>query len=270
MFSIKHLIYPLFLTFAILFLRLGFAQKEPAYMEREGEKGEEVQAIDSGYVVAYGKLLSRPYYVTISDDTIRINGVAYSPKPPNPNPPVYPQPSDTSLRIAALMTEMQEVIFALYKDYPAPKAREMVLQQYSKNPLVSEIKYDDKMKQFHVIFFDRRVGWSFDTEEKIQPLWMPSPEEREANRKSYQEGIQWQLRHGQMILFAYSYTMTIHREDGDNILGIVCDIKRGIIGAEGGKSRLMDVLKVGGGESYEEKIVQDIIDNVSTWNCNSR
>ena len=266
MFSIKSLPHVLIISLTILYSLYCFAQEDPGYIDEKEAKGEEIQEINSGYVVMHGILLPRPYYVSLRDDTIRINDIPFRPLAPDPNPPVYryPQLNDTAEQIIALMSEMREKIIELFEEYPEERAEMEVFREYARNPLIRDMIYIECERRFYVVYEGTRMSWSFYTYNRTTTYSrIPSHDEIMVHRKVGYERIQSRLKRGNMTFRDYGREKVIHEEDAIKIIQIVCSLKQGIIGADVGRERILDIL-------HDEEITQDIIDNVDSWTCDNK
>jgi hypothetical protein len=251
-----------FIILLMISLRL-FAQEVPAYMYlKEEPKGEEGKGIQTGYVVAYGEKIPPPYFVTVSGDTLKINGILVRPplKDPNERPLVthWEKLSDEQRGLASH-------IESIYKGYlgemEEKQAQERLIREFKTHPLISTLYFSRDGKFLYIDFSDGRF---LPTTVKSRQLFFPpSPPGEEPDlakeRREQAEEYRCALRNGGMVLFGYiGLPMTCSGEIAKKVTDIVIRVKRGDLTAEEGEQRMDDLLH------YKHR-VKEIIGKVNTW-----
>ena len=275
MFSSKSLIYILLVAFIVLCSHCCYAQGEPAHMNREGEKGEEVQGINSGYVVAYGKLLPRPYYVTIRNDTVWINNAAYQPVLTDPNLTVgMPEISDSIRKKAELGGSIQNDYVKYYQTYGLEKAQVMLKEKYLGIPLVSELCYKtfadsigeivEKYDGFCVEFTDGtfKILYATTSTSRGGPRIFP-PEDPQVKRQMAVNRVKKLLREGWTFLISYSTELNTHENIVEEVKQVLLDLKNGEVSLEVAEEKVKGII-------HDPWITQDILDNYESWVINGR
>jgi hypothetical protein len=255
----------------VLLATHAYAQEPPSNIWRDLRKDPLVAkpkvtedgGILCGYVVAFGVLLPRPYYVTLREDTIWINDIAFEPIRPNPSPPpVEPhvEYSDSANRLDSLLSEMETRVPELSKQYSEQKAHEMVLQEYQNHPLIKSLVYDDSSK----IFWGESLirGPFYVLSEKPTPsnlhLPIPTREERVAQQQVVQKWVRQMLLDGGVILIGHNFGVRAIGSDAYTIIDTVLKVKRDSVAVEEGKERILKVV-------HDEKMAQDIVEHLDSW-----
>ena len=117
-----------------------FAQEEPYMYYKEAKEGEESQGIQTGIVIAYGEKIAPPYFVTVSRDTIKINGILLRPPLKDPKEPKVISPME---KLSPEQRELVSRIRSIYKGYlgelEEKQAQERLISEYQNNPLISKL-----------------------------------------------------------------------------------------------------------------------------------
>lgn len=220
-------------------------EQAPGVYRTPGEaQPKEAVEIDSGWVVAYGVLLPRPYRVEFRDDTVRINDIPYNPRRrAKPDTTITMPHPKFDIEHALVRTYVEE-----YRLHGEVAAQQKVLEKFQPDSLIATVQFDS-MGDFATI------TWT-DGQSELLLLysWLdtyPSKEELLLQSKRYLEG---HLRAGDMITFEgldVSYTIA------EQIIQTVRDIKSGKLPIEAGKLKLKGLSNA--------KLAQDILDNLDHW-----
>lgn len=243
------------------------AQKLPAYLTPGEEKrDEEGYTIYSGYVVAMGVLLPRPYIVAFREDTVWINNIALDPPRDNPIPPPYIPPSDTAMERIAVWYDLRDN-YPIWRDsLGEQKAQEMVRKKYENNWVVKKIEFSEDGKNLWVTFIE---GYRRDVLERPVTLKRvcdprdPNVDYKAKRREEKQRRLQItrnNLQRGGIVLFGYSDSdmQFLQPEEAQRILELVRNIKNGSVSLEFFKSEMYQILT-------SVKMSQEILDNIHSW-----
>ena len=225
--------------------------------QEEMEQPEE-EGINSGWVVAYGVLLQRPYLVEFRDDTIWINDQQFNPsrKPPGWKRPELTIDEFTKRKYYASDSLVNK--FYSYKDeYGIEKAKEMILEEYKNHDVITKVRFGTQRFTMHMYFSDgMHEGFSWEPFE-IEP---PTEEEILEKRLREVDGTKSYLRNNKgMIIFSYDLPVSFLQKDtAENIAKIIMSVKSEKISKEVGENKLQNIIPL--------KHAQEILDNIESWN----
>jgi hypothetical protein len=231
------------------------------YWTQEQHTPEEGNAINCGYVVAFGVLLPRPYHVAFRDDTVWINYVAYQPTQPDPNPPQYPEPGDTITQIASILVDIENKYPSSKVQYGEKRAQEMILQEYKDHALISTITFTEDGKELWVEFVTGfRANVLRKTSKITNPRRPPATKQELTLQRQKKVGyLQRVLRKDKMILFGYNCPKKIiSSREWIQLFHIVEKTKKGDFSADEGRDKIIELL-------YWSKFADDIMQNLNTW-----
>jgi hypothetical protein len=225
--------------------------RTPEEMQKPVEEG-----INSGWVVAYGVLLKRPYFVEFRDDTVWINNVSFS---PTKKAPGWKRRTVVASHMDSLKFFTTDTLVEKYLQYLNTKgeqnARELIKEEYKDNSLITKIEFGPERFTLHLEYVDgsrQNILWD--------PSMPESPSYEERIREKYHdvEGIKSYLRSGGMIVFSYKPPTTYYPADlADELLQVVRDVKDGKLSLQKGEMRL--------GEMTTKKQAEEIIENIESW-----
>jgi hypothetical protein len=231
--------------------------RTPEEMQKPAEEG-----INSGWVVAYGVLLKRPYFVEFRDDTVRINNVQYLPRKKNPtvNSPGMLPPMELNAQEFRLAQEIDDTFNVYWKAYGWEQAHQMVLDKYRGHPLISSIEFTPSGRSVWITFSDG-ARWNQGLIETVDYGYGPplSGEDRMAIRRNEVNLVRSDLMKGHLMIFGYSgYESIDSGEKGSQLVGVVNSIKGGTMSLEEGRKQLKGIL------GYD-KLVEEVMSHIESW-----
>ncbi len=245
-------LFSLIAIFAILAIINLNAQEEEHGILKVQKEGE---GINKGIVVAFGKKIPKPYFVTLDDGKILINGIVFSPREKDPTI------EEKEFVVTEMDVKRHELIKSCEKDYVKyyfsegeQKAREKILEEYSDHELISELIFKDDILT---------IEFADSSKENIMlnSFIMPKPTKEQIKEQVKKETdmIKSFLSQGGMIAFGYEYTMHIPNRNAKKIGNIISEIQKEKISLKIGKEYIMELVR------DKEKIVNEIIKNINTW-----
>jgi len=220
---------------------LGFAlygqeNDTKMYLEPKG-KGEgekEADSIYTGKVIAYGELLSAPYYVEFRNDTVWINDIPII-------PPIRTfeeeQPNIIVSETRKLQQEISKQCFSDYmKDVEklgVDGAKNMILNKYLADSLVEQIEFYPSSTGITIKFtdgFETHSGFfgEIRTDGKLVDYNRVATEEELIEvRKVELDMIRTQLSKGFLKIFGYCYGLDIQPGRAQGVINTLESIARG-------------------------------------------
>ncbi|MEW5922584.1 MAG: hypothetical protein AB1746_01210 [Candidatus Zixiibacteriota bacterium] len=208
------------LTFIILLLEAAMIMAEtnpPGILVQETPN----EGISGGSVIAFGKIIEPPYYITTVDDKVLINGIVFFPRE---KPPVA---SESMIKVSTLDTHKYNIIKSLknrYLDYYTKHDQEIIQEllqnEFLKYPVVSSLKIvgNDIRLEFSDGDYELMDLTSYLTagQEKVK-------QETELKRQLNDEAanVASCLTDNGMISFGYKYTTYIPENIADSIKDII-------------------------------------------------
>ena len=221
----------------------------------------EEAGINTGWVVAYGVLLKRPYLVEFRDDTVWINDVQYEPRKKNPaiKPKEVKPPSELYLQKVKLRREIEDTFNVYWKTYGWEEGHQMILDKYLDHPLISSLEYTESGKSVWITYSDgdrrnqglREVIW-----EHYGPV--SSPEDRMAVRRNEVNLVKSWLQGSSMLVFGHGGAVNVFpAEDAHRIMNIASQIKKGERATDDGKQQLIKII--------DKPSAEEIMENLESW-----
>lgn len=251
----KVWIFSLIAMFTILaIINLNAQEKENGIM-KVPKKGE---GINKGIVVAFGKKIQKPYFVTWDDGKILINGITFTPR----------EKDSIKEKKDVIVTEMDKKKHELienvennylkyYNSEGELKAKEKIQEEYCSHSIIS--KFEFKNDILNLEFNDgSEINIMLNTFVMESQKIYPTEEEILSQRKEEIEKIKSFLKQKWMIAFGYDYTMYIPPKERQRIESIVKNIKDGSLSAINGKDEIIDITK-------KLEFSEDILENISLW-----
>jgi hypothetical protein len=241
---------------------VGNAQEEKNYMYAAPKetKAEEVIGgpIYSGTVIAYGKRIAPPYYITMRNDTVWINDVPYKPSWREPN--LRPQPTE----VTELVKQKHSLVTSISIDYRAwadqfgqDSARQMILEKYKEHPLISSMQFSGQ--SLKLMFKDIDVPMVLSLERLGPPMSKEQiAAETLARRRDSMGSLTACLTRGEMIIFSYTTpTYEFTPRTAAEVITIVLSVKSGAISHEQGQEEL--------GKIIRPKHALEILSHLDSW-----
>jgi hypothetical protein len=233
--------------------------RTPGEMQKPPNEG-----INSGWVVAYGVLLKRPYFVEFRDDTVWINIVQYLPRKKKSEPPKeVVQQTERDLQIKILKRLIEQTYDSLRSTRSQNEAKDILSQEFASHPMISEFIYSydgggtlwlqAKLKGGGQIFTSLEV-------QKWDDFGPPiTDEQRMAVRRNEVNLVRSDLMKGHLMIFGYSgYESIDSGEKGSQLVGVVNSIKGGTMSLEEGRKQLKGIL------GYD-KLVEEVMSHIESW-----
>jgi hypothetical protein len=222
-------------------------QAPGVYRTPEEIKAKETTEIDSGWVVAYGALLTKPYRVEFRDDTIRINDVPYE---PTQNPKI-----DSTIFMHDLKYEISQALTKTYKEeyklHGREAAEKTVLERFKPDSIISKIEFDSVDGNATVTW------WDGQTEYYYLDSWLEAYPDNQEIRMRVKVSTSSELSAGGMVAFGDGYHLNLPLSKGKQVFDILEEIKTGKISVYFGKVKLMTIA--------HEAFANDIVKNIDKW-----
>ena len=223
--------------------------------QEEMEQAEE-EGINSGWVVAYGVLLKRPYLVEFRDDTVWINDQQFSPrrKPAGWKRPELTIDEFTKRKFFA-MDSLEKKFNQYRKEYGDNKAKEMILEEYKNHDVIIKVEFGPERFSGHIYLSDGwHEGFSWEPFE-IEP---PTEEEILEKRLREVDGTKSYLRNKGMIIFSYKLPISFIPEDiAKELVKVIENLKAEKIKPDAGEKQLQQRIPL--------KHAKEIISNIESW-----
>jgi len=239
-----------------------YAQEQAPGVFRTPEELQKAPAegINSGWVVAYGVLLKRPYFVEFRDDTVWIDNVQYLPRKPNPNakPPEVRQFSEFELRKAALRQKIADTYLEYCQTRSYEEAQRMVIEEFTQDTLVSSIEFTKSGRSFWIEYKDGQRCNMPLVIAKVESGTVITPEERMAVRRNEVNLVRRDLRRNNMFVFGFGGAeITLGPDDAEKVLSIVALLKAGTRSVVDGQTEL--------GRLIDKPSAKEIVENIEAW-----
>jgi len=255
MYKLKNVLVMFLIIILIFVVFILNAQEKDNGIIKEPKKGE---GIDKGMVVAFGKKIHKPYFVTQDDGKILINDIVFIPREKDPSKEQKEVVvTEMDVKKHELIKSCENNYVKYYNSEGKQKAKEKILKEYGNNSIVSKLKFEDDI--LIIEFNDGRhiniMLNSFIMESKRK---YPTEEEIISQRKEEIEGIKSFLQQKWMIAFGYEYTMYIPTKKAQEINSIVINIKDGRIPKANGRENIVNITST-------QKFAEDILFNIDSW-----
>ena len=244
---------------------LGAQEQEEApgvfRTQEEIEKAEE-EGINSGWVVAYGVLLKRPYFVEFRDDTVWINDVQYEPRKKNPaiKPKEVKPPNENDQKKEDLRHEIFVKFYDYKKSYGFNKAYKMVVDEFKDDSLISSLELSESGYTMFINYIDEDRK-AFPTKAAMIDYdgYVLTEEDRMAIQRNDVNLVKSDLKRNYLLVFGYSgYEFIDEGEHGKQLLNIVNAIKSGEMSMDNGRENLLGILRY-------PKLVEEVMNNINSW-----
>ena len=236
----------------VLIAPILYAQEEPYDVFW---KPDTTEGINNGLVIAYGMKIPKPYYVTIRDDTVFVNNVAYYPY----ISPKVPRPSWTEEQARREQRKWQS--FDVVKRYRV--LTDLYGWEQAPDSLMAAFRDDERLRKIE--FLDR---WNFELTFKDSVKWKvdvlgkgwenvffgPTDEESRALLEIKAESLRYGLQQGRLEVVSMNEYVSITSERADVIEKKLADIRKGILP----KSEIISIFGSG-------HIADDIKRNIDSW-----
>jgi hypothetical protein len=240
---------------AVILLHIDMMAQDQDYSPVEIQETG-IDGINSGWVVAYGVPVLKPYKLSIRDDTVFINDIPYDPAI------FYTNLTDTIPMEVKLKFERLHRLESLYVDCYMTSGRDsavnLVEQEFERDTLTSKMvftKHDNP---------DLMLTW-WDGEEEAVLLhslvmgkqgYYPSRNELQADLI---KSVRGHLRNGGMIAFGNGYHRRMSPESAHRIFKIVEDVKSQKLPKQTAQQQLEElVIPIFG---------REVINNIDKWSA---
>ena len=217
--------------------------------QEEMEKAEE-EGINSGWVVAYGVLLKRPYLVEFRDDTVTINGIPWFPRR---------EESDSMKHKISPQSAFYKKILDTYVDCYLTSgketAEEKVLQKFASDTLVSKMVFDPETDDL-IVTWSNGLPEVLYLQEGLAARYGGTPSQEEI-RSDAAQVARTDLERGSMIVFGSNYSKIIKPKSAQQIIVLINDTKNGHLSAENAKTALSKYVNT--------RFADDIVNNIDNW-----
>jgi hypothetical protein len=249
--SLKIAVIALFFGFAgFIGERITAEESAPnQHQTLEERTAEPSKGINSGWVVAYGALLTKPYRVEFRDDTIRINDLPFNPRK---------MESDSTLFVKSPKHEILHALEKTYVDeyslHGFEAAKQKVQNRFGTDSLISKIKFDT-LGNAALVWSDGQTEdiYLYASIARRMGRW-PQPEEL---RLRNMENLIHALNMEQMIAFGGKYTIVLNQERTQETIEQIRDINRKRASIFGGRGMLTVIV----GKDFAE----DVVKNLDSW-----
>ena len=229
--------------------------------QEELEQAEE-EGINSGWVVAYGVLLQRPYLVEFRDDTVWINDVQYEPRKKNPaiKPKEVKPPNEIDQKKEDLRHEIFVKFYDYKKSYGFNKAYRMVVDEFKEDSLISSLELSESGYTMFINYIDEDRK-AFPTKAAMIDYdgYVLTEEDRITIRRNEVNFVKSRLKRKEMFIFGYGGAeICLGADDAKEILTVVKQVKEGKTSHEDGKNQLSDIIS-------DKTSPKEIIENIQSW-----
>jgi hypothetical protein len=219
--------------------------RTPEELQKPAEDG-----INSGWVVAYGVLLNRPYFVEFRDDTVRINEIPWFPRR---------ESGDSMKKEVSPKSAIYRRILQTYWDYYLSSgkavAEEKVLQEFGTDTLISKMEFDPETDDLLVTWLDGLPEVLYLQEGLAARMgFSPSQEEIRRDAAAVSKA---DLAAGKMIVFGVNYSKTLGSKSALQIIGLTDDIRNGAVSKERGQTELRKYVNA--------EFADDVMENIDRW-----
>lgn len=238
----------------LVFTNLYAQEKKPGILK----EAEVSDAIDRGIVVAFGEKIESPYYIAWDNGKVLINGIVFLPREKDPSEkPKDIQVTDLDIQKHNLIKDCEKSYVDYYTLYGENQAREKILEEYGKHPLISSLVFDGDRLQIEFNDGDH-ICIMMNTFIMANEGAYPTDEEIKTQRMQNVDRLKSLLQQGWMISFGYEYTLYIPKKEAEKIDGIAIDVKNGKLSHTKGKQEIMQIIR-------KSKVAEDILKRVSSW-----
>jgi hypothetical protein len=222
--------------------------------EQVGDK-----AIDNGYVVVFGRLIPRPYYVEFRNDTIFINDIPYLPKIKDPDLPPGAA-SQEEIQRRSLEFDIGPTYLYYKRHHGEQKAKEMIVADYQSHPRIVNMTFNEDASELWVEL-DNGSRVNMLAEYLVRSYKGPrrSVPERREDRMEEVGKVRARLNSGGMIFLGRRGSVTKYPAKSARVIyETVLDLRNANISLEEKKKRLFELF-------HHETPVNDIVENIDTW-----
>jgi len=240
----------------LLFIVLITYSNLPAQetIERKKEKATEaaMEGIQTGYVVAFGRLIPPPYKVTRENNVILINNIQIFPRPQKKS--VDKEKKNVVPELAVKKHELTTSIFEKYENWSktagVKEAKSRLENFLNSQSLIKSYQWNDE-----TLIITYNDGDS-------EGLWLntarvthKSPSEIETeNITIIFMQLQEDIKEGRLVAFGYDYTLTMPASD--------IDLVKDIILKSISNNEKRDLLLK---KSLKKSFVEDLLSNQDSW-----
>ena len=243
------------IPFGLLFVLLavsGMAQDDaPGILTEIGDS----LSINSGAVIAFGELIEPPYFVTHEGDKVLINGIVFYPREKDPSkksPEIAV--SDMHIQKHNLIIGCENSYIQNYKLLGREKAKELLLEEYGNDSLITSIEFDDDLLK--IVFIDGTHENIFHSSLIAASETLPTTQEQiDLRIREKADNTISTLKNGSMIVFGYEYTVYIPQKGAKEISNVMDKMKRGVVSTSYGENEITRI-------AYQAEFAMDVINHL--------